>query len=189
MSSHTSRPFARGSRASAGELAATAAPAAAARNVRPVVLSSCCMVMLPCDRAAREIVAEFIAPPPEPRKPIPPRAWLLTSPAHTRYGAALTAEPRHPIPVTPRDQLLLRGDGRLLRAARLDRVRRRRGHAALGLGRPTQGSDTGLDVDRPHRRRHPSGARPRLYRLGRHGAPVALGADRHRDRALRLHRP
>jgi hypothetical protein len=38
------------------------------------------MVMLPCDRAAREIVAEFIAPPPEHRKPIPARAWLLTSP-------------------------------------------------------------------------------------------------------------
>jgi hypothetical protein len=39
------------------------------------------MVMLPCNRAAREIVAEFIAPPPERRKPIlQPRAWLLTSP-------------------------------------------------------------------------------------------------------------
>src|SRR5262245_59614271 len=157
MSSHTSGPFARGSRAIAGELAAIAAPAAAARNVRPVLLSSCCMVVLPCDRAARGLTPPSMAPPPERRKPMPPRAWLLTSPAHTRYGAALAPQPRHPIPVTPRDQLLLRGDGRVLRAARLDRLRRRRGHAALGLGRPTQGSDTGLDVDRPHRRRHPSG--------------------------------
>src|SRR5262245_15598070 len=158
MSSQTSGPFARGSRGSAAGLAATAAPAAAARNVRPVVLSSCCMVMPPCDRAARESAAKFIAPPPERRKPIPPSAWLLTSPAPTRYGAALTAVPRTQIPVTPRDQLLLRGDGRVLRAARLDRLRRRRGHAALGLGRPAQGSDTGLDLDRPHCRRHP--ARP-----------------------------
>src|SRR5262245_19183923 len=113
----------------------------------------------------------------------------IAAPAHTRYVAALTAEPRHPIPVITRDHLLLRGDGRLLRAARLDRLWRRRGHAAAGLGHPAQGSDSGLDVDRPDRRRHPSRPRPRPYRLERHGAPMALGPDRHRDRALRLHRP
>jgi hypothetical protein len=48
---------------------------------------------------------------------------------------------RHPIPVAARDRLSLRGHGRLLCAARLDRFWRRRSDAVARPYRPDEGVD------------------------------------------------